>query len=148
MDSIRKPLSVVLGLMALVVLFHFVFNPLYEDVVDPISVWSSLNWMMAVGVIITLALTYIRRGRLGADSATTTHICVNVAFYTAVVLAILFFWNWFDDLTVGEEGQSQTRGYYWVVINVTFVVLLGTVSARLWKGDRGAADSGSLSSVE
>ena len=66
------------------------------------------------------------------------HICVNVAFYVAVVLAILFFWNWFDDLTAGEDGQSPTRGYYWVVINVTFVVLVGTVSARLWKGDRGA----------
>ena len=134
MDAIRKPLSVLLGVMALVVLFHFVLNPFYEDAVDPISVWHVLNWIMAVGIFITLVLTYIRRERLGADSATTMHICVNVAFYAAVVLAILFFWNWFDDLTAGEDGQSPTRGYYWVVINVTFVVLLGTVSARLWKG--------------
>ena len=134
MDTIRKPLSAVLGLMAAVVLFHFVFNPFYEDAVDAISVWHVLNWMIAVGVVITLALTYIRRGRLSADSATTTYICVNVAFYVAVVLAILFFWNWFDDLTTGEDGQSPTRGYYWVIINVTFVVLVGTVSARLWKG--------------
>lgn len=134
MDAIRKPLSVLLGVMALVVLFHFVLNPFYEDAIDPISIWHVLNWVMAVGVIIALVLTYVRRGRLGADSATTTSICVNVAFYVAVVLAILFFWNWFDDLTAGEDGQSPTRGYYWVVINVTFVVLLGTVSARLWKG--------------
>ena len=134
METIRKPLSVVLGLMAAVVLFHFVLNPFYEGAVDPISVWHVLNWMMAVGVIISLVLTYVRRERLGADDATTMHICVNVAFYVAVVLAILFFWNWFDDLTAGEDGQSATRGYYWVVINVTFVVLLGTVSARLWKG--------------
>ncbi len=134
MEAIRKPLAVVLGLTALVVLFHFVFNPFYEDAVDAISVWHVLNWVMAVGVIITLTLTYVRRGRLGADSATTTYICVNVAFYVAVVLAILFFWNWFDDLTAGEDGQSPTRGYYWVIINVTFVVLVGTVSARLWKG--------------
>ena len=39
MDSIRKPLSVVLGLMAFVVLFRFVFNPFYEDALDAISVW-------------------------------------------------------------------------------------------------------------
>lgn len=134
MEAIRKPLAVVLGLMALIVLFHFVLNPFYEDAVDAISVWHVLNWVMAVGIIITLALTYVRRGRLGPDSAPTTYICVNVAFYVAVVLAILFFWNWFDDLTAGEDGQSPTRGYYWVVINVTFVVLMGTVSARLWKG--------------
>ena len=138
MDSIRKPLSVVLGLMAVVVLFHFVLNTFYEDAVDPNSIWHVLNWVMAVGVIVTLALTYVRRGRLEADSATTTYICVNVAFYAAVVLAILFFWNWFDDLTAGEDGQSPTRGYYWVIINVTFVVLVGTVSARLWRGGGGA----------
>ena len=38
METIRKPLSVVLGLMALVVLVHFVFNPFYEDAVDAIAV--------------------------------------------------------------------------------------------------------------
>ena len=137
MDSIRKPLSVILGLMAVVVLFHFVLNPFYEDVVDPISVWHVLNWVMAVGVIIALVLTYIRRERLRPDSATTISICVNVAFYAALALAILFFWNWFDDLTAGEDGQSPTRGYYWVVINTTFVVLLGTISVRLWRGGGG-----------
>ncbi len=135
METIRKPLSVVLGLMAIVVLFHFVFNPFYEDAVDAISVWHVLNWVMAVGIVITLALTYLCRRRLGSDMDTNIYICVNVAFYVAVVLAILFFWNWFDDLTAGEDGQSPTRGYYWVIINVTFVVLVGTVGARLWKND-------------
>ena len=138
METIRKPLSVVLGLMALVVLVHFVFNPFYEDAVDAISVWHVLNWSMAAGVIITLALTYVRMRSLGTDSDTNIYICVSVAFYAAVVLAILFFWNWFDDLTVGEEGQSQTRGFFWVIINVMFVVLVGTVSAHLWRGDRRA----------
>ena len=110
METIRKPLSVVLGLMAAVVLFHFVLNPFYEDAVDPISVWHVLNWMMAVGVIITLVLTYVRRERLGADDAATMHICVNVAFYAAAVLAILFFWNWFDDLTAGRgRAERNTR---------------------------------------
>ena len=70
---------------------------------------------------------------------TLAHVCAYTAFYASVVLAVLFFWNWFDDLTVGEEGQSQTSGYYWVIINTTFVVLLGTVSARLWRG--GGRDS-------
>ena len=138
METIRKPLSVVLGLMALAVAVHFVFNPFYEDAVDATSVWHVLNWCMAVGVIITLALTYMRMRSLGTDSDTNMYVCVNVAFYAAVVLAILFFWNWFDDLTVGEEGQSQTRGFFWVIINVMFVVLVGTVSAHLWRGDRRA----------
>ena len=134
METIRKPLSLVLGLMVAVVLFHFVFNPFYEDALDAISVWHVLNWVMAVGIVVTLALTYVRMRGTGADTDTKTYICVNVAFYAAVVLAILFFWNWFDDLTAGEDGQSSTRGYYWVIINVMFVVLVGTVSAHLWRG--------------
>ena len=134
MDSIRKPLSVVLGLMAVVVLFHFVLNPFYEDAVDANSVWHVLNWVMAVGIIVTLALTFVCARSPGSDSDTNVYTCVNVAFYAAVVLSILFFWNWFDDLTAGEDGQSPTRGYYWVIINTLFIVLLGTVSAHLWKG--------------
>ncbi len=93
---------------------------------------------MAVGTVVMLALTYVRMRSLGTDSDTNMYICVNAAFYAAVVLAILFFWNWFDDLTAGEEGQSQTRGFFWVIINVMFVVLVGTVSAHLWRGDRRA----------
>ena len=32
-----------------------------------------------------------------AGCDTNTHICVNVAFYVTAAVAILFFWNWFDD---------------------------------------------------
>ena len=133
MQTLRKPLSIVLGLMAVVVLFHFVVNPFYEDALDVISVWHVLNWVMAVGILITLTLTCARKRSLGADGDTNTYICVNAAFYAAAVLAILFFWNWFDDLTAGEDGQSPTRGYYWVIVNTLFIVLVGTVSAHLWK---------------
>ena len=133
METLRRPLALVLGLMSVVVLFHFLFNPFYEDTLDSGSIWQVLNWVMAVGIIITLALTYARKREGGADDDTNTYICVNVAFYAAAVLAILFFWNWFDSLTAGEDGQSPTRGYYWVIVNTLFIVLLGTVSAHLWK---------------
>ena len=134
MEMLRKPLSVVLGLMAVAVLFHFVLSPFYEDSVDPISVWHVLNWFMAVGVIATLVTTYVHKRGVGADgSDTNSFICVNVVFYAAAFLAILFFWNWFDDLTVGEDGQSQTRRNFWVLIDALFVMLAGAVSAHLWR---------------
>ena len=133
METLRKPLSLVLGLMAAAVLFHFVLSPFYEDALDSISVWHVLNWFMAVGVLIALAVTYLHKRGNGPDADTNAFVCVNVAFYAAVTLAILFFWNWFDDLTIGEEGQSQTRLFFWVIINTLFVILLGTLSAHLWK---------------
>ena len=136
METLRKPLSVILGLIAFAVLFHFVLNPFYEDAVDAISVWHVLNWFMAFGVIVTLALTYVgKRNVSTGDADTNRYICINLAFYVAAILAILFFWNWFDDLTAGEDGQSSNRGIFWAVINTLLVVLVGTVSARLWNGD-------------
>ena len=133
MTTLRKPLSTLLGLMAAAVLFHFVLSPFYEDALDPLSVWHVLNWFMALGVLIALAVTYLHKRDTTPDAGTNAFICVNVAFYAAAVLAILFFWNWFDDLTVGEEGQSQTRRFFWVFINTMFVILMGTLSAHLWK---------------
>ena len=88
---------------------------------------------MAFGVLIALAVTYLHKRDTGPDADTNTFVCVNVAFYAAATLAILFFWNWFDDLTVGEEGQSQTRRFFWVFTNTLFVILLGALSAHLWK---------------
>ena len=134
MRILNRPLSLLLGLLALGVLLHFVFTPFYEDAVDTGQMWDVINWFMAVGVILTLAVTCSRRKGAGGDSQNTNgYLCVTVAFYAAAVLAVLFFWNWFDSLTAGEEGQSQTRRNYWAIIDTLFVVLLGSVSAHLWK---------------
>ncbi len=134
MEMLRKPLSLILGLIAIAVLVHFVLSPFYEDSLDVDSVWTVLNWFMAFGIVVTLAATYVHKRGLATDgSGTNTYIWVNLVFYAAAVLAILFFWNWFDDLTVGEDGQSQTRLIFWVVIDVLFIMLMGTVSAHLRK---------------
>ena len=134
MQTLKKPLSVILGLIAAAVLFHFVFTPFYEGSVDAGSIWTVLNWSMALSVVIALAVTYIdKRGAGTGGSDATAYVCANVAFYAAAVLALLFFWNWFDSLTIGEEGQSQTRRVFWPVINVWFIMLMGRVSARLWR---------------
>ena len=130
---LRKPLSLVLGIMAAAVLIHFVLSPFYEDAMDSLSLWHVLKCFMAFGVLIALAVTYLHKRDTGPDADTNTFVCVNVAFYAAAALAILFFWNWVDDLTVGEDGQSQTRRLFWVIINTLFVLLLSALSAHLWK---------------
>lgn len=134
MHILNRPLSLLLGLLALGVLLHFVLTPFYEEVVDTGRMWDIINWFMAVGVILTLAVTCARRKGAGSGGQDANgYLCVTVAFYAAAVLAVLFFWNWFDSLTAGDEGQSQTRRNYWAVIDTLFVVLLGSVSAHLWK---------------
>ena len=134
METLRKPLAIVLGLIAVVVLLHFVLSSFYPDSWDVDLMWNVLNWFMAFGVIAILVLTCLHKRNVGADSDTKAFICVNVAFYAAAFMAILFFWNWFDDLTAGEDGQSQTRRNYWALIDALFVILAAEVSAHLWRG--------------
>ncbi len=132
MEKLRRPLSIVLGLMAIVVLLHFLLSAFYEDAVDVDLMWYALNWVMAAGIILALADTYVEKRAL-RGTETVGQVWVDVALYSSVVLAILFAWNWFDDLTVGEGGQSQLRLTYWVVIDVLFIVLVGARSIRLWR---------------
>ena len=133
MQMLRKPLSVILGLIALAVLLHFVLSSFYPDSWDVDLMWNVLNWFMAFGVIVCLVLIYVHKRSVGADSGANAFICVNVAFYAAAFLAILFFWNWFDDLTAGEDGQGQTHRNFWVVIDALFVIIVAEVSAHLWR---------------
>ena len=134
MDSLRKPLAVILALMAAIVLLHFVFTPFYPDSVDTHDIWLIINWPMAFAVIVALISTCIAKRNAGTDGCgTNTYICVNVAFYVTAAVAILFFWNWFDNITAGEDGQGQTHRFFWVVIDVLFVILMARLSVQIWK---------------
>ena len=129
MDALRKPLAIILGLTALAVLFHFVFSPFYEDVIESREIWNVLNWFMAFGVIVTLFLTYLAKKDVGREDDTNTYLRVNVGFYTAAALAIIYFWNWFNQLLVDEGGS----GTYWVLIDTLYVILVTRVCIHLWR---------------
>ena len=136
MDTIRRPLSVILGVIALAVAFHFIFSAFYPDGVDIDMVWAILNWFMAFGVVVVLALSYVRKRNMASDSMDVkAYIQVNVAFYSALWLAIWFFWNWFDDIALGGDPQSDLRLTFWGFIDPLFIILVGRLSVRLWKGD-------------
>ena len=128
METLRKPLAVILGLTALAVLLHFVLSPFYEDVVESGDVWNVLNWFMAFGVIVVLILTYLAKRDIGREDDTNTYIRGNVGFYAAAALAILYFWNWCNEL-VADDGS----GTYWVLIDTIYVILVTRVSIHLWR---------------
>ena len=132
METLRKPLAVILGLTAFAVLFHFVLSPFYEDVVESHDVWNVLNWFMAFGVIVALVLTYLAKRDVGREDDTNTYIRANVGFYAAAALTILYFWNWFNELVVGGGSEGEVNGNYWVLIDVVYVILISRVSVSLW----------------
>ena len=133
MEALRKPLAIVLGLTAFAVLFHFVLSPFYKDVIESHDVWNILNWFMAFGVIVVLVVTYLAKKEVGRESDTNSYIRANVAFYAAAALAILYFWNWFNELVVGGGSEGQVNGNFWVVIDVMYVILVARVSMCFWR---------------
>ncbi len=68
METVKKPLALVLGVVAIGVLLHFVFNPFYEDLVDVDSIWHVINWFMAFAVVATVAVAYVHKKSVRDDS--------------------------------------------------------------------------------
>ena len=132
MEALRKPVSVYLMLSALAVLLHFWLSPFYPGSWDVGVIWEVVDVFMAVGIVVTLAYTLSYKRGVGSDESSFAHICAYTAFYASVVLAVLFFWNWFDELA-SDADQSQTRNNYWVIINTMYIVLMGTVGWHLWR---------------
>lgn len=136
MDTIRRPLAVILGVITIAVTFHFIFSALYEDSVDVGQIWDILDWLMSFAVIAALIVTYMRKKNMTSDSMDAKmYVRVNVAFYSALWLAIWFFWNWFDNLAAGSELQSDVHLTLWAFIDPLFIIVVGRLSVRLWKGD-------------
>ena len=135
MEILRRPLAIVLGLTALAVLAHFVFTPFYDDAIEIHDIWNVLNWFMAFGAIVALAVTFLAKRDAGTEGCDVrTYIGVNAGFYAAAALAILFFWNWFNELAVGGGSEGQVNSNFWVVIDTLYVILIARVSIRLWRG--------------
>ncbi len=132
MDVLRKPVAVYLLVSALAVLLHFWLSPFYPDSWDVSAIWEVLDAIMAVGIIATVAYTLSYKRGVDSDAGTLAHVCAYTAFYAATVLAVLFFWNWFDELA-SDADQSQTRNNFWVIINTMYIVLMGTVGCHLWR---------------
>ena len=136
MNALGKILAVLFGAFALVVTVQFVLSPLYQDAVDIGQVWNYVNYLLAVGVLAGLIVHYVRKRALTvlAGSITRGYLEINLAFYLSVVLALCFFWNWFDDLTVGADSQDTTHLLMWTFVNLLFVVISGHTGFHLWRG--------------
>ncbi len=115
-------------LLAAVVAVNFVVTPLYHPGGDePFTVWEILNWFMAVGIAITVAATYMEKRRVDGSVDMKSYVEANVLFYAAVALFLVFFWNWFSDLSPNNEPDGQ----YWVVVDTLMPIVMGVTGCRM-----------------
>ena len=123
--------SVYLIVLAVVVAVNFIITPLYHPGGDePYTVWETLNWFMAVGMVITVIASYVQKRRVDADGSSDVkrYLEANAVFYLAVVVFIIFFWNWFSDLSPNNAPDGQ----YWVVVDTLMPIVMGVTGCRMW----------------
>ena len=137
MNTLQRFLAVLLLAFALAVTVQSVSSPFYQDAVNIGQIWTYVNYLMAFGVLASLVVHYQRKQAFvnTGETITPKYLEVNIAFYLSVVLALCFFWNWFDDLTVGPDGQDTVHLIMWTLVNPLFVVISGHAGFRLWRHD-------------
>lgn len=121
-----------LVLLAVVVAVNFIATPLYHPGGDePFTVWEVLNWFMAVGILITTAVTYVAKRRVDADDAADLkmYLRTSVLFYASALVLLAFFWNWFSNLSPNNSPDGQV----WVFIDIVMPLVTGATGCRLWQ---------------
>ena len=135
MDVVKRLLAGFLVLVAVAVVLNLILTPVYHDGSPEYPVWRILNWFMAVGAFVTLVVGYLRRRALGSGEASTLeYLRTSMAYYGAIVLVMLFFWEWFWTLNPDSETGDAVTSHliYFPIVNALFVVVSLTTARHLW----------------
>ncbi len=141
MDIAKRLAAIYLLVLAAVVAVHFVFAPFYTEAVDVEFVWDILDWFMAPAIVIALVTRYLRKAeahRAGPDEPmSSARLSADLAFYATGTLTLWFFWNWFDNLVVGEDPQTTVSMVIWALVDPLFVLVGGAAGWHLWASPQG-----------
>ena len=144
MQLVTKIVAAYLVIVGLAVFLNLIATPLYHDGGPDYPIWKILNWFMAVAVLIILAVGYLRKRILdsaGDEGASTLdHVRGSFVFYGGIVLAMLFFWEWFWTLNPDSEtGEAVTSHMvYFPLVDSLFTVLALIVGRRMWSAGDGS----------
>lgn len=112
--------------VAVAVGIHFVVTPLYHAGHGEFVLWHYFNWFMAPAVLTALGAAWCWKFHCGSSGEAGRDI--ELLFWGAVVLALLFFWNWFASLM--DRGMRPM----WQFIDPLLVIVAGAAGLRLWRG--------------
>ena len=118
------------GLMmvyAALYLAQYIGSTLYDN---PQQVWDVMNYASGVFILVALVVNALR-----VSSA-------RALFYANAALAIWYFRNWLDLLTLDkDESVSVHADVVWSLIAVMIPLVLATTGWRLWRGRSAPARS-------
>lgn len=143
MEAAKRALALLLAGTALAVWLNLMLTPVYHDGAPDYPVWKILNWFMAASVPVALVVNALRRRALAESSRALDYVRVSAAFYASIVLAMLFYWEWFWTLNPESEtgGAVTSHLVYFPIVNSLFIVVSLATGRYLWRsagGDAGA----------
>ena len=110
MDMVKRIIGIYLLVTALAAALLLMATGLIHDGSEDYPLWKILNWFMAAGTVVILVAAFAARRSQGCEKIDTLErLRVSLVFYGAIVLAMLFFWEWFWTLNPGSEtGDAVT----------------------------------------
>ena len=113
------------------VALQFILYPLYGNSTDAgITIWLTLDWFMALGLVLALYTTSRRRQADEADSGACCSSAPAVMFYGTAILALAFFPNWFGEAFT-EHVNDTAAWTIWHLIDSVLPVLFVVEGRRL-----------------
>ena len=133
MAMVNKAVAVYLLLTALAVAVLLMVTPLIHDGSADYPLWEILNYFMAAGVIATLVSNYICKRR--QDAGDESDLGSSLVFYGAIVLTMLFFWEYFWTLNPDSETGNAAISHtvYFPLVDALYVVIALTTGRTLWR---------------
>ena len=132
MPILFRAVAVYLVLLAVAVAVNFIATPLYHPGGDePYRVWEVLNYFMAVGIVLTVAAGYVEKRSVSGEGTEylRRYVRANTVFYASVAVLLVFFWNWFSNLSADNVADGQV----WVVIDTLMPIVVGITGCRVWR---------------
>ena len=142
MDMVKRVLAVFLVATAVAVALNLILTPVYHDGSAEYPVWKIVNWFMAAGVLVALAVSMQRRTRGSGGAGALKEMQAGMLRYGAIVLTMLFFWEWFWTLNPDSETGDAVTSHtvYFPIVDALFVVVALATGRRLWSDSGGSEE--------
>ena len=135
MDALQRTLAVLLVATAVAAFLNLILTPAYHDGAAEYPVWEVINWFMAASTLVALVVGFLRRrAQVAAEPSVIEYARVTGAYYGAIVLAMLFFWEWIWTLNPDSETGDAVTSHivYFPIVDALFVVIALSAGRYLW----------------
>ena len=132
MAGIRRIIGALLILVSIVIAAQFIAWRLY----DSGDVWTIVNIISLVSIAVAFYFNLVRKfanDRSGESGITREYLESNILYFSTIVLAALFLFNWLNLIINGfeEVGDDVMQNIVWVVIDIMLIMVLGGTEGYL-----------------